>query len=309
MTRVAPRAAIIMETELWPNLFHACAEGGIPLILANARLSARSAAGYRRFSGLAARTLGCVTAVAAQGEADGRRFVELGVPDERIHVTGSVKFDFTVPDTLPQAAAALRTRCGDRPVWVAGSTHAGEEAQVLEAHGAIRRRFADALLILVPRHPERFGEVARLAGRLGLTVARRSLGESPAAAAVYLGDTMGELLQLYATADVAFVGGSLVPVGGHNLIEPAALGRPVVTGPHLHNFVRIAELLDTAGALLTVDSSEALAEGVVALFDDADRRAVAGSAGQEVVARNRGALDRLEALVAEALEGGRAVAA
>jgi len=304
LTALRPRMAIVMETELWPNLFHACRRRRVPIVVANARLSMRSAAGYRRVARLVAATLRCVSAVGAQSQADAERLVALGAPPERITVTGSVKFDLTVPDSVPQAAAALRVRFGNRPVWIAGSTHDGEEAQLFEAHALLRKRYPDALLILVPRHPERFTAVATLAARRGLDVVRRSAAGEPRDADLFLGDTMGELLLLYAAADIAFVGGSLVPTGGHNLLEPAALGRPVLTGPHLHNFKVIAELLLEAGAVAVVNDAVELAERLVALFDDPARRSAAGDAGQAVVARNRGALERLEKLVVEVLARG-----
>ncbi|HEY5719372.1 MAG TPA: lipid IV(A) 3-deoxy-D-manno-octulosonic acid transferase [Gammaproteobacteria bacterium] len=300
-----PRAVIVMETEIWPNLLHQCARRRVPLVLANARLSARSFRGYRRIGRLIRAALGGVSAVAAQAQADAERLVALGAPAARVSVTGSIKFDLEVPDAVPQAAVALRTRCGSRPVWIAGSTHEGEEVRVLEAHARLRQRHPDALLVLVPRHPERFRAVAELAAQRGFRVARRSGGESPAEADVYLGDTMGELLLLYAAADVAFVGGSLVPTGGHNLLEPAALGRPVLTGPHLHNFTLIAELLLEAGAAWQVADAAELADKVALLLDDAGRRAGMGDAGQAVVARNRGALERLERLVIEVVERGQ----
>jgi 3-deoxy-D-manno-octulosonic-acid transferase len=301
---VRPRLGLLMETELWPNLVAGCAARRVPLVLANARLSAGSADGYRKIGGLVRPLLGGLAAIAAQAEADAQRFVALGADPARVKVTGSIKFDLAIDDATRAAGRALREALGaERPCWIAASTHDGEDEQVLAAHAGIRERFPGALLLLVPRHPERFVRVAALCKARGFGVARRSRGETGDEVAVYLGDTMGELLALYAVADVAFVGGSLVPTGGHNPLEPAALGLPVVTGPHLHNFARIASLLEEAGALTRVADAGVLASRVVELLASPERAAAAGAAGREVVERNRGALDRLLTEVETLLAG------
>jgi 3-deoxy-D-manno-octulosonic-acid transferase len=301
---VRPRLGLLMETELWPNLVAGCAARRVPLVLANARLSAGSADGYRKIGGLVRPLLGGLAAIAAQAEADAQRFVALGADPARVKVTGSIKFDLAIDDATRAAGRALREALGaERPCWIAASTHDGEDEQVLAAHAGIRERFPGALLLLVPRHPERFVRVAALCEARGFGVARRSRGETGDEVAVYLGDTMGELLALYAAADVAFVGGSLVPTGGHNPLEPAALGLPVVTGPHLHNFARIASLLEEAGALTRVADAGALSSRVVELLASPERAAAAGAAGREVVERNRGALDRLLTEVETLLAG------
>ncbi len=299
---VRPRLGLLMETELWPNLVAGCVVRDVPLVLANARLSAGSAAGYRRIGGLVRPLLGGLAAIAAQGEADAQRFVALGADPARVTVTGSIKFDLAIDDATRAAGGALRETLGAaRPCWIAASTHDGEDAQLLAAHARVRERFPGTVLLLVPRHPERFARVAALCEARGFAVARRSRDAPGGGADVYLGDTMGELLLLYAAADVAFVGGSLVPTGGHNPLEPAALGLPVVTGPHLHNFARIADLLEQAGALRRVHDAEALAGRVVELLESPELAQAAGTAGREVVARNRGALERLLGLVEELL--------
>ena len=239
MRRIAPRRIVIMETELWPNLFRAARNRDVPLLVANARLSPRSFRGYSRVRGFAAETLQNCALIAAQSEHDAMRFKSLGAP--RVEVMGNIKFDLTIPADQVEAGAELRERFGAaRPVWIAASTHEGEEVAALDAHRELRKHFPDAVLILVPRHPERFDGVADQVREAGLSVARRSQQEPAADAAVYLADTMGELLMLFGACDVAFVGGSLVPVGGHNLLEPAAWEKPVLTGPHLHNFTAIA---------------------------------------------------------------------
>ncbi len=298
LARVRPCALVVMETEIWPNLFAACAGAGVPVVLANARMSARSAAGYRLVGQLTAATLRNVTVIAAQSDADAARLVALGAPPERVQVTGSVKFDARMPASLHERAAPLRREFGvNRPVLIAASTHAGEEEAVLGAWQQVRAALPEALLVLVPRHPERGTRVAELCRARGLRCVARSAGGSAAGVDVYLGDTLGELPLLYAAADVAFVGGSLVPVGGHNMLEPAALGLPVLTGPHTFNFAAVAATLKAAGALEEVADSAELATRLSAYLDDASLRARVGDAARAVVAANRGAIDRLEAIV------------
>ena len=296
LDRVQPRLAVIMETELWPNHIHQCAKRGIPVALANGRLSQRSAKGYGRFSKLTAPMLAEMSLLAVQTEAEAQRFRDLGARSETVEVTGSIKFDLTIDPQLLQRAAELRSQWQalERPVWIAASTHEGEDEVVLDAHRRLLGSHPDALLILVPRHPERFNSVFDLCQREGFATVRRSTGANvDAQTSVLLGDTMGELLFLYALADSAFVGGSLMPNGGHNLLEPAALAKPVLSGPHLFNFLDIAAQLREAGALAEVDYAEGLAVEVQRLFElprDAQRMAEAGLA---VMRRNQGALQRL----------------
>ncbi|MCV2223597.1 lipid IV(A) 3-deoxy-D-manno-octulosonic acid transferase [Pseudomonas mercuritolerans] len=296
LDRVQPKLAVIMETELWPNHIHQCAKRGIPVALANGRLSERSARGYGRFSKLTAPMLDEMSLFAVQTEAEAQRFRDLGARPETVEVTGSIKFDLTIDPQLLQRAAELRNQwqAQDRPVWIAASTHEGEDEVVLDAHRRLLASHPDALLILVPRHPERFNSVFDLCQREGFATVRRSTWANvDAQTRVLLGDTMGELLFLYALADSAFVGGSLVPNGGHNLLEPAALAKPVLSGPHLFNFLDIAAQLREAGALAEVDDAEGLAVEVQRLFElprDAQRMAEAGLA---VMRRNQGALQRL----------------
>ncbi|PWB38154.1 3-deoxy-D-manno-octulosonic acid transferase [Pseudomonas sp. NDM] len=296
LDRVQPKLAVIMETELWPNHIHQCAKRGIPVALANGRLSERSARGYGRFSKLTAPMLAEMSLFAIQTEAEAQRFRDLGARPQTVEVTGSIKFDLTIDPQLLQRAAELRSQwqAQDRPVWIAASTHEGEDEVLLDAHRRLLSSHPDALLILVPRHPERFNSVFELCQREGFATVRRSTGAKvDAQTSVLLGDTMGELLFLYALADSAFVGGSLVPNGGHNLLEPAALAKPVLSGPHLFNFLDIAAQMREAGALVEVDDAEGLAIEVQRLFElprDAQRMAEAGLA---VMRRNQGALQRL----------------
>ncbi len=296
LDRAKPKLAVIMETELWPNHIHQCAKCGIPVALANGRLSERSARGYGRFRKLTAPMLAEMSFFAIQTEAEAQRFRDLGARPETVEVTGSIKFDLTIDPALLQRAAELRGQwqAQERPVWIAASTHEGEDEVVLDAHRRLLTNHPDALLILVPRHPERFNSVFELCQREGFSTVRRSTGANvDAQTSVLLGDTMGELLFLYALADSAFVGGSLVANGGHNLLEPAALAKPVLSGPHLFNFLDIAAQLREAGALAEVEDAEGLAVEVQRLFElprDAQRMADAGLA---VMRRNQGALQRL----------------
>lgn len=299
LARVRPRLAIIMETELWPNLFDQCRRRGIPLLLANARLSPKSVRRYRRFGTLFREVFSGATYVAAQTADDADRFVAIGAQRDRTHVVGNLKFDIVVDSAAVEAGRVLRsTYWGARPIWIAGSTHAGEEESALTAHAHLRTEVPAALLLLVPRHPERFQAVADLLSRRGLRFERRSSGNAvPTAAGVLLVDTVGELATLYASADVAFVGGSLVPAGGHNLLEPAALGVPIVTGPHQSNAKAIAELLLRERAAVRVADATELGGVLIDLFQNPERRRRAGDSGRQAVESNRGTLTRLLDLI------------
>jgi 3-deoxy-D-manno-octulosonic-acid transferase len=321
LARTRPRVAIIMETELWPNLLRECQRGGIPVILASARLSAKSVSRYRRFSGLFGGLFTENLMVAAQSADDAERFRSIGAAAERTLLVGNVKFDMQADAGSLEAGRRLRaTYAGARPVWIAGSTHAGEEEQLLDAHALLLGAKRNAVLLLVPRHKDRFAGVAELLTARGIKFARRSQmmsgehgasGEQGASggntqrlpndAPVLLVDTVGELAALYASADVAFVGGSLVAIGGHNLLEPAALGLPVLTGPSHFNGKEIAQLLLTRGAALQVESAQDLAAVLVRLLDDPQMRERLGLIGKEIVAANRGSVARLLALIEPSL--------
>lgn len=296
LNRVKPRLAVVMETELWPNHIHQCAKRGIPVAVANARLSERSARGYARFGKLTAPMLAELSLIAVQTQVEAQRFLALGARPECVDVTGSIKYDLKIDAELPQRAAELRRQwqAEQRPVWIAASTHAGEDEIILAAHRQLLKTRTDTLLILVPRHPERFEAVHELCLNQGLTTRRRSTGQDVQAGdQVLLGDTMGELLFLYALADIAFVGGSLVANGGHNLLEPAALGKPVLSGPHLFNFLEIATQLREAGALSEVENAEQLAGRLATLLDAPTEIARMSQAGLAVLKANQGALQRL----------------
>lgn len=312
LDRLRPKLAVIMETELWPNHIHQCARRGIPTVLANARLSEKSARGYARFAGLTRPMLAEMSWIAAQTEAEAERFRRLGARPECVSVTGSIKFDLSIDPELKPRAQALRASWGaeKRPVWIAASTHAGEDEIILAAHRQLLAEHPDSLLILVPRHPERFEAVYVLCQREGFATVRRSSGHPVGEGhQVLLGDTMGELLFLYALADVAFVGGSLVPNGGHNLLEPAALGLPVLSGLHLFNFLEVAAQLRDAGALADVRDVKALHEALQQLQADTVRRQQMGQAGLDVLKANQGALERLLRGLARFLRAGSGASA
>jgi 3-deoxy-D-manno-octulosonic-acid transferase len=297
--RMQPRLAIVMETELWPNMYAECGRHGVPLVLANARISPRSVRRYRRFVGLFSEALSHGIVIAAQSERDAERFRSLGASAERTRVTGNLKADLVFPPGMTEAGCAFRSaHMGARPVWIAASTHAGEEEAAIDAHEAVTARLPGALLLLVPRHPERFNGVAEQLERRGARFRRRSRGEVPAPDdTLYLVDSLGELPMFYAAADVAFVGGSLVPIGGHNLLEPAALALPVLAGPHNFNAQDIAELLAEVGALQMVADAGELAAAVTTLLGDESLRRERGECARRVVAENGGALERLLELI------------
>ncbi|MBK1722439.1 3-deoxy-D-manno-octulosonic acid transferase [Thiocystis violacea] len=303
LDQVRPSLVVVMETEIWPNILAACARRGLAVVLANARLSARSARGYARLADLTRQTLRCFSGIAAQSPADAERFLALGADPQRVRVTGSIKFDLRQPASQRESAESLRRGWGvERPVWVAASTHEGEEGPVLQAHRRVLEHLPNALLVLVPRHPERFERVAGLVSRHGFSLARRSRRDPcEARTRVLLGDTMGELPAFLAAGDAAFIGGSLVPTGGHNLLEAAAAGVPAAVGPHTFNFAAITEMLVEQGAARRVANADELAEVMQAWLGDAALRAQVGEQGRALVERNRGALERLVGVIDDSL--------
>jgi 3-deoxy-D-manno-octulosonic-acid transferase len=311
LNALCPCLLVLVETELWPNLIRAAKARGIPVLMVNARLSARSARRYRLGGALVRNMLAGIDHVACQYPAHARRFAALGVAVDRLSVTGNVKFDAELPAGLAARATALRARygLGSAPVWIAASTHVGEESLVLEAHRAIRARLPGTRLILVPRHATRADAVAALCMTAGVSLGRFSApSSSDTRAEVLLVDAMGVLLEHYALAMAAFVGGSLVPAGGHNPIEPAQLGIPVAMGPHVHNFADVVDYFEEADspipprrarrrALRRVASALELAQVVGDWLADPDAAGAAGAEGQQRVARARGASDRVFALL------------
>lgn len=298
-----PALVILVETELWPNLVHYSKKSGAQIMVANARLSEKSYRGYQKFSALGKPMLQKIDCIAAQAQKDAERFRRLGVADEVLHVTGSMKFDVRLPDNLSAQTAEMAQRITDRrPVWIAASTRDGEEEKVLAAFKLVKREIPMALLILVPRHPERFASVERLCRKQSLRVVRRSSdAQVDLLTDIFLGDSMGEMLVYFGLAQLAFVGGSLVNTGCQNVLEPAALGLPVLVGPSQFNFQTICEQLTEVGALHTVADENELARETIRLLQDDEARAAMGDKGRLAVAANKGALNRIYDLTVQYL--------
>jgi 3-deoxy-D-manno-octulosonic-acid transferase len=293
--RIKPSVLLIMETELWPNTIAACANCKIPVLLVNGRMSEKSARGYEKFSGLAQPMLQSLTKALVQNKHDAVRFNRIGLPTANTEVTGNIKFDLTLGDDVRSNAAALKqlwSEDGKYLLWIAASTHQGEDEIILDAFAQLKKNSAmeNLRLVLVPRHPERFNGVAHLCRNRGYVLARRSEKTLPPATQIILGDTMGELLLMFGASDIAFVGGSLVPNGGHNFIEPAAWALPLLSGPHLFNFAEVANLLTNANALQVVESADELALAVETLVKDNTARQERGDSALHVANKNRGAL-------------------
>lgn len=293
--RVKPTFAMIMETELWPNLFYQLHQQGVPLVVANARLSPKSMEGYHNLKRLTTSTLKQVDLLVAQGAGDAERFRTIGMDAEKIRQSGNIKFDLEIPASVYESSEAIGERLGrDRPIWIAASTHEGEDEQVLETFRMVREKLSKSLLILVPRHPERFSSVAALCEKAGLNVVRRTDDKHcDEYTHIFVLDTLGELLQFYAAADVAFVGGSLVETGGHNILEPAALKKPVIVGPYMFNFQEITQTMKENDAIRQVKDAEQLATVVLRLLTHSEERHQLGERGYEFVEENRGSLQRL----------------
>ncbi|MBX2847722.1 MAG: lipid IV(A) 3-deoxy-D-manno-octulosonic acid transferase [Acidiferrobacterales bacterium] len=297
---VSAKLVLVMETEIWPNMIAAVKSSGSQLVYTNVRLSERSYQGYARFGGFVKKTLSQVDHFAVQGSLDKKHLELLGVASDKISVTGSIKFDVSIQPSLRETAEVLRRRLGsDRLIWIAGSTREGEEGRLLSVYKKLKVKFPTLLLILVPRHPERFDSVARKVQRRGLEHVRRTelSAELESSADVYIGDTMGELSLMYACSDVAFVGGSLEPLGGQNILEPCALGVPVVFGPHMFNFPEISRWTLKEGAGRMIQNSEQLTQVLEELLADPSLRDEMGSNGLAFVDAHRGALLKNQKLV------------
>ncbi len=295
--RIKPSLLLIMETELWPNTIAYCAKRKIPTLLINGRMSEKSARGYEKFSGLTVPMLHSLTKGLVQNKADAARFYRIGLPSENTEVTGNIKFDLTLDDDLRCKAADLKQVWSENAkylIWIAASTHLGEDEIILDAFAQLKKNLMgnNVRLVLVPRHPERFNNVASLCASRGYMVSRRSEKVVSPHTDIILGDTMGELLLMFGASDIAFVGGSLVPNGGHNFIEPAAWALPLLSGPHVFNFAEVANLLSAANALNLVSSSDELAEAIEELVKDNGQRQAYGNAALQVANENRGALDK-----------------
>ncbi|ENY8011767.1 lipid IV(A) 3-deoxy-D-manno-octulosonic acid transferase [Vibrio fluvialis] len=293
---VKPSRLLIVETELWPNTVHTVHQHDIPITIINARLSERSCLRYQKFSALFNLIRPYVDRILCQYESDAQRFIRLGFQPEQVQVTGSIKFDIEIAPTVLEQGKQLREELGlDRPVWIAASTHEGEDAIILDAHRTLLKHFPTALLILVPRHPERFNAVFELCIQHEFTTHRRT---SPASikpeTQIYLGDTMGELLALISAADICFMGGSLIgdKVGGHNLLEPAALGKPLLNGPSYYNFSEIMQLLQSARAVEICMNAQEITMYLLTLFSSPDKLSQIGKRALLVLNDNKGAVKK-----------------
>jgi len=284
-----PQLCILMETEVWPNLVHVCARMGVPVALVNARLSERSLRRGQKFGELMMGAARAIPLVAAQTDADAQRIRQLGAPD--VHVTGSIKFDVAVPQEMVERGAWMKGLFGGRRVLLCASTREGEEEPILDAFGALPKEDRP-LLLLVPRHPQRFDEVAALVAKKGLSCARRSALAAQVDADVLLGDSMGEMFAYYSACDIAFVGGSLAPLGGQNLIEPAAVGKPVLIGEHTFNFALVTEEAVAAGAARRIADARDLMAQATALLSDAAAREGMGARAHAFANHHRGATAR-----------------
>tara|TARA_B100001765_G_scaffold111341_1_gene69236 strand:- start:492 stop:1457 length:966 start_codon:yes stop_codon:yes gene_type:complete len=302
MDSVEPRALVLMETELWPNIIRECRRRNVPVYLVNARLSERSATGYQRLTALMGSVLTNMTHIYCQYQDTAERFAALGVERENLSVTGSVKFDLQIPPDIDSQRAEFKNnwQFGKR-IWIAGSTHPGEEEVVLQAHKRLLQQHRDLSLIMVPRHPPRASEVVRLAKTYGFDVAM--LSSDPTPSDVLVGDKMGTLIYLYAVAEVAFVGGSLDDTGGHNPIEAAIHGVPMIMGPNRINFAQVVQRFEAAGCLHSADNVDELTNCVDALLKDAGQRGVEGYAARQVVSNNRGAIERVSTDLSRRLLG------
>lgn len=299
-----PVMCIIMETEMWPNLLHACQKRNIPVVLTNARLSAKSAGGYAMIAPLAREMFSNLTRISACSEADANHYAAFGAAPPQLTITGNLKFDLVVADELLAKASVLRKQLGEkRFIWIAASTHDGEEGVMLRAHQALLQQNPDALLVLVPRHPERFNAVAEMASRLFKTVRRSSNEVITEDTNVYIGDTMGELVLLYAASDVALVAGSFIPRGGHNILEPAVLAKPIITGIHVFNFADICKTFEKAEAMIKVDNGNDLAKVLIDLMQHPQMRIDLGTRARTVMDANRGALQRQLEIISQFVPG------
>jgi 3-deoxy-D-manno-octulosonic-acid transferase len=294
LDKVQPQALLILETELWPNILKVCQQRKIPVMLSNARLSEKSAKGYRYILPVMRKMFSAIDVIAAHASVDAERFISLGAKPSQVVSVGSIKFDITTPASIFEEAPSLRQFLGaDRPIFIAASTHEGEEDRILMVFTQILKKSPRALLLLAPRHPERFPRVASICQQLGYSFVKYT-GQAPCSAStqVFLIDTVGKLKLFYAVADVAFVGGSLVPIGGHNVLEPLSLGVPTIVGPHMFNFEEMAELLLKEEVLLQITSNEELSELTISLLEDSSLRAELGVKADKVLSKNKGAVEK-----------------
>lgn len=299
-----PVLAVIMETEIWPNLFTGCGENSIPLYVINARLSEKSARGYQKIPSLVCPVLSHVKQFAAQTQEDAERFIAIGAKPDQVVTVGNIKFDLEIPENIVKEGKRLKTNAfNGRLVWLAASTHRGEEQVFLDAYKELKPKIPELLLLIVPRHPERFAEVGRLCEQNNMSaVMRTSKKPCNLDTDVYLADTMGELKMLYAAADIAFVGGSMVPVGGHNLLEASAVGVPVLFGPYMTNFKDIAHKVLVHNAAIQCHDKDAIVQAILSVYSDVSYRALLVEHGKLFVQMNRGAIEKLCGILVGELE-------
>ena len=299
LRHINPKILILMETELWPNILYYSSQRKIPVMLANARLSNKSFSNYKKVPTFMRAVLNCINTVIAQSENDAKKFSALGLDPKKIFIGGNIKFDIKTPDDILQQTKQLRLAWGsNRPIWIAASTHKGEEEKILIAAKIVNKVLPESLLILVPRHQERFNEVFNLCRKQGFNTVRYSEKQKYSASTnVILGDVMGQLLLFYGASDIAFVGGSLIPWGGHNLLEPAVLAKPILSGQNLSAFLEISQLLINANALLTVKDENALAKNLIQLFKNKTLQEKLGVAALDVVEKHRGATKKILACI------------
>ena len=292
---IKPSVALIMETEIWPNLYKECGSRGIPLILVSARISEKSLINYKRFLPLFRDTLSHGILIAAQSQIDADRFLALGASKDRTWIMGNIKFDFKLPEEILTKAKIYRSKIFPRRhIWIAASTHEHEEEIILEAHKNISKKIENLLLILVPRHPERFAKISQILKENNWIYSKKSDDQDiPESCQVLLIDTIGELLFFYACSDVAFVGGSLLPVGGHNLLEPAAIGLPIITGAHTFNQKEMTDRLVQVNALRIVHNANSLSSDVIFFLTNTEESKNAGQRGKLIVENNKGAIKSL----------------
>ena len=303
LQQIKPRALLIMETELWPNLLASCGHRKIPVVILNARLSERSCQRYQHIRHFFQQMSHSLTLLLCQHHEDAARFKRLGVAEQQIAVTGSIKFDIQLDLKQIEAGEQYRQELNHRPVWIAASTHKGEDELILRAHRQILQQIPDTLLLLVPRHPERFTDVAQLCQNQGFALCRRSEQRSATSDEnILLGDSMGEMAYYFQIADLAFMGGSLVPVGGHNLLEPAALAKPTLIGPHFFNFNDITRQLVEKKACYIIQNDDELARNVITLLRSEEQRLEMGMVGFDVVAANQGAIAKSLAAISKIVQ-------
>lgn len=302
LRKIKPQVLIIMETEIWPNLLYLCHKKKIPTMLTNARLSEKSAKGYKKINFLSKPLFNWINQIAVQNKTDAKRFLDTGFKKEKLFVTGNLKFDVSIPEETKLKGAELKKSLGDKLTWIAASTHQGEDEIILKAHQKIIEKFPNSLLMLVPRHPERFDSVFRLANEKFISIRRSEKTIPNEKTQVYLGDTMGEMMTFFQASDVAFIGGSLINHGGHNLLEPALFKLPVLSGKHTFNFAEITQQLINENGLLMINNETELTKKITKLFSDETLRHKMGNNAYRVVKNNQGALNRQFKLVTKLID-------